>query len=941
MRNTCAVSILVPICNVQNYLAECLDSLVNQTLTDLQIICIDDGSTDASPDILEEYSRLDRRIEVITKPNSGYGDSMNKGLEIARGEYIGIVESDDFASPDMFEVLYNRAKRLDADLVKENFFTHLGCSRSSNDALVNNIPLARYGVVQLPGSEDVRQVMLMQPAIWSGIYRKGFLDDNNIRFLPTPGASFQDTSFNFKTLALSKRSAFFPTAHLHYRIDNAGSSVKSKAKANCICAEYAEIWRVANEQCKGDSSLAMLIPAIQFNGYDWNLNRLSDKLKHEFFSQYVQEFQGFQQAGLLDESQFLPGAWQKLEQILDDPDGYFARTYGPACVTRTCILALPETMLDNIAEAVSTIEEALGDDSEVLVDCPDSGHETLRAALDGLKPRFPNVHAARDSFATRTLKDLDADCIRGKTALAVWWDNGADDLRPLIADCLREDNAIVNAAHGSRAASYDSASLLSLELPLVTSLLSTSFYLDRMAPPQREGLGSKATGDCEIAGDAIVEDHGLADFEKARDSFSKLAHSLLGLEYREGVQAKRLLSPTWTRLQTAFDLLSFDARNEAGPRPSPSTLPSFMYDNRRPCANAGDCPPGRPQVTVIIPVYNSQGSVIECLESVLLQTGLSLQVVCVDDGSADRSLYVLEQFAKDDDRLSVITQFNGGAGAARNAAIAIAEGEFLTFIDSDDVFPNESTLQTLYRTAVENGASICGGSFSRFGADGNPECDFPDENRAYVFTEDGFRDFAEDQFDYGWIRFIYRREFFEAGARFNEFSWYEDPIFFSSIIESCPRYYAIPEITYCYHENPDKGNRSYRQVRDLLKGILHNLEFAERHGYSKLLKILVKRLNVDFHDTILGVIDDDEVFYLLLQIQAAIFKSSLRDRHLINASNSTVLVLEEMHSCSTDNAIIRFAKKVGGSPAYRSLQEGIWSIRERLSKSPSDSDFDE
>lgn len=134
----CSVSVLVPVCNVERYLRQCLESLVAQTLNDIQIICLDDGSTDSSPDILEEFRRIDPRIEVVTKPNSGYGDSMNIGLGMARGEYIGIVESDDFAEPDMFEQLYAFAKRHDADAVKSNFFAHTEDRDPKDDELVVN-----------------------------------------------------------------------------------------------------------------------------------------------------------------------------------------------------------------------------------------------------------------------------------------------------------------------------------------------------------------------------------------------------------------------------------------------------------------------------------------------------------------------------------------------------------------------------------------------------------------------------------------------------------------------------------------------------------------------------------------------------------------------------------------------------------------------------------
>lgn len=104
------ISIIVPVCNVEKYLSKCLDSIVNQTLKEIEIICIDDGSTDDSGAILDSYSQKDSRIKVIHKKNSGYGNSMNVGMDCAEGEYIGIVESDDCILPEMYEELYRAGK---------------------------------------------------------------------------------------------------------------------------------------------------------------------------------------------------------------------------------------------------------------------------------------------------------------------------------------------------------------------------------------------------------------------------------------------------------------------------------------------------------------------------------------------------------------------------------------------------------------------------------------------------------------------------------------------------------------------------------------------------------------------------------------------------------------------------------------------------------------
>ena len=119
--NPC-VSILVPVYNMERYLEKCFDALTRQTLDDIEIIAVDDGSTDASPRILARYAENDWRVKIITKPNSGYGASMNRGLDEARGDYIGIVEPDDYPDRVMFEKLYKAAEKHKCDLVKCNYY---------------------------------------------------------------------------------------------------------------------------------------------------------------------------------------------------------------------------------------------------------------------------------------------------------------------------------------------------------------------------------------------------------------------------------------------------------------------------------------------------------------------------------------------------------------------------------------------------------------------------------------------------------------------------------------------------------------------------------------------------------------------------------------------------------------------------------------------------
>ena len=116
------ISVIVPVYNVEKFLPRCVESILMQTLDDLEIICIDDGSTDESGRILDWYAVQDERLRVIHQENRGYGAAMNAGLAMAEGEYIGIVESDDCILPEMYQTLYQAAVEDDLELVKSDAF---------------------------------------------------------------------------------------------------------------------------------------------------------------------------------------------------------------------------------------------------------------------------------------------------------------------------------------------------------------------------------------------------------------------------------------------------------------------------------------------------------------------------------------------------------------------------------------------------------------------------------------------------------------------------------------------------------------------------------------------------------------------------------------------------------------------------------------------------
>lgn len=289
------VSVLVPVYNVERYLSECLDSIVNQTLKDIEIICINDGSTDSSLSILEEYAKNDSRIKIIDKSNSGYGISMNIGLDNATGDYVGIIESDDFADLGMFETLYNMAVENKVDLVKSDWY----CYWTKNNSDIKANAISKELSNRVFSTKDEPFVLKMQPAIWSGIYKREFLKENDVRFLETPGASYQDTGFYFKAMMQAKSVIFTTEAFLHYRQDNLNSSVNNKNKVYCICDEYKEIERYIKANRHLVESFLEYSYACRYKAYDWTVYRIAEKFIPDFIDNFAREFKEIDKSEVL------------------------------------------------------------------------------------------------------------------------------------------------------------------------------------------------------------------------------------------------------------------------------------------------------------------------------------------------------------------------------------------------------------------------------------------------------------------------------------------------------------------------------------------------------------------------------------------------------------------------------------------------------------------
>ena len=233
------ISIIVPIYKVEHYIRRCIDSILSQTYTNLEIILVDDGSPDSCPGICDEYAFLDKRIKVIHKKNGGLSSARNAGLDIASGEYIGLIDSDDFIESDMYEELYKATLKYDADISV--------CGRY----IVEEDKITSYSDTQQPQVynryQALRQIALddfyngINNYAWDKLYKKSLFD--NIRY--PQGKHFEDIFTTYKLFSISSKIVHIQSPKYYYlqREDSIIGSTNTGSrydyyKANTQCLEY-------------------------------------------------------------------------------------------------------------------------------------------------------------------------------------------------------------------------------------------------------------------------------------------------------------------------------------------------------------------------------------------------------------------------------------------------------------------------------------------------------------------------------------------------------------------------------------------------------------------------------------------------------------------------------------------------------------------------------
>lgn len=321
--NPIKVSVIMPSLNVISYIKECIESVINQTLKEIEIICVDAGSTDGTLEILNHYASQDSRIKIIISDKKSYGYQMNLGIANAKGDYIGIVETDDYILPNMYETLYNIAKTEKVQVVKSDFFRFVnnGSQIQEFKTITNE---DNYYHTKLNPSKNPN-LILTNTLNQIGIFSLNFIKYNNIKFNETPGASFQDNGFHFQVFCLADTLYFVKSAFYMLRRDNPNSSILSFGnydKLYCMSDEYDFILEFLNRNPNLKEKFKKVFIQKCYGNYLFVLWRIEPSFRKEFICNFSLKFTQYKNMNLYQMDDFKEPQRKKLQQILDDPVRY-------------------------------------------------------------------------------------------------------------------------------------------------------------------------------------------------------------------------------------------------------------------------------------------------------------------------------------------------------------------------------------------------------------------------------------------------------------------------------------------------------------------------------------------------------------------------------------------------------------------------------------------
>lgn len=331
MKSDVKVSVIMNSKNVAPYIEKAIRSVTGQTLKDIEIICVDAFSTDGTREIIQSYMDKEERIKLVDDVKGSTGYSNNIGIQMAEGEYIGFVETDDYILPEMYEKQYTIAKRYDLDVVRGDYY--LICDKNSmEDRFLIDIQSDVRLEKKVLNNDNGLFLSMGVNGYWNGIYRKDFLVGNDIKENETKGASYQDITFSFLTQLYAKRIWFMDEAFYCYRVDNPNASMLSANAIDRLSVEYRELQVRLVERGLWFGNKETFL-SWEINSYRNMLRDMGDNVTNDTLRKVYMELHGqiekevFSESGIYDSVKniykaLIAGEKEFCETIVDSRDTY-------------------------------------------------------------------------------------------------------------------------------------------------------------------------------------------------------------------------------------------------------------------------------------------------------------------------------------------------------------------------------------------------------------------------------------------------------------------------------------------------------------------------------------------------------------------------------------------------------------------------------------------
>lgn len=743
------LSIIIPVYNAAPYLRQTLDSILKQSLRDIEVICVDDGSTDDSLSILQDYAKKDSRVQVLHQENLHAGVARNAGMAVATGEYIHFLDADDYVLDYAYEALYNKAVKYDLDCLK---FASVAYDVQREAAVdLPSFTLSRlhagYFNHLLTLAED-SPIYKVNVAPWNGIYRRSFLQEKELRFNDL--FCVNDRSFFCAVITNARRMMLARDRLVVHRVSLADSLVGVRAQHFDCHFRSIELVEAQLIRDQVAPEIAERMMRKEFTDlFTWCTEYCdgseSGRLIAQETDQFVQHYQGRY-------SVLLKRLYQTVQQSLSSPSMPKAPPeelpfrHKPCAKPKVSVVVPIYNVEDYLNEALYSLttqtlnemeficindgstdhsmtiikEYASLDQRFRILDGPNGGYgKGMNRGIDAAKGEYvgilePDDYVPQDMFRSlyqiadkNRLDFVKADFYR----FSVNPDGSLNKSRNRLTDDKSYYGRLVNPSEDIQTfkfimntwsgiyrldflnrwhirhnetpgASYQDNGFWFQTFCRATRawFVNKAFYMNRRDNPNSSMFNRKklycVTEEYRYIWDWMSKEPALVE------RFSPIFYAK---KFSNFMVTYRRLAPEYQLEYLHHIRDEFRPALEAGLMDK-KLLGDAYWKQLHEITADPDAYHAKIRVSVIMPVYNAEPYIRQTLDSLLVRNELQFELICVDDGSTDRSLEILREYEARDSRVIVVTQPNGGAGAARNNGMQLARGEYLSFLDADDFF---------------------------------------------------------------------------------------------------------------------------------------------------------------------------------------------------------------------------------------------------------------